>query len=94
MAKTSDGGEGAGPGGAAGVRRDRSALDDLPAPAGLCATCLHLEVVGSKRSVFVRCGLSDADARFPRYPRLPVRRCAGWQRDPGAGEDADEADVP
>ena len=94
MAEESSGRRGEGRSGAAGVRRDRSALDDLPAPAGLCATCTHLEVVGSKRSVFVRCGLSDADARFPRYPRLPVRRCAGWERDPDAVEGAGEGGVP
>lgn len=66
-----------------GARRDRAALASLPASPGLCATCVHLELVGSKTSVFVRCGLSDVDPRFPRYPPLPVRRCAGYEADPG-----------
>lgn len=56
---------------------DRSALARLPADPGLCADCVHLELQASQRSVFVRCGLSDSDPRFPRYPRLPVIACAG-----------------
>jgi len=71
------------PGG--GARRDRDLLARLTASPGLCATCRHLQLVGSRRSVFVRCGLSDADPRFPRYPPLPVRACAGWERDEGGG---------
>ena len=70
-----------------GARRDRAALASLPAPPGLCATCVHLELVGSRTSVFVRCLLSDADDRFPRYPPLPVRRCAGYQEDPAPVHD-------
>ena len=54
-------------------------LTDLATPAGLCATCEHLRVVASKRSVFVRCGLADTDPRFPKYPPLPVVVCAGYR---------------
>lgn len=61
---------------------DRSALDRLPVHPGLCAECVHLELQGSTRSVFARCGLSDADPRFPRYPRLPVRICSGHEPAP------------
>ena len=47
---------------------------------GLCANCEHMRVVRSdKGSEFYRCGLSDTDARFPKYPRIPVRECAGWK---------------
>lgn len=63
-----------------GAKRGRGALADLPTHPGLCATCVHLELVGSKRSVFVRCALSDEDPRFPRYPPLPVRACAGYEK--------------
>jgi hypothetical protein len=59
---------------------DRSALARLSAPPGLCATCTHLRLVASPRSVFVRCGLADSDPRFPRYPALPVLACAGYER--------------
>jgi hypothetical protein len=48
--------------------------------AGLCAACLHARRVESDRgSVFIRCALSEQDPRFPKYPRLPVLRCAGHE---------------
>jgi hypothetical protein len=72
----------AGERGRGGAARDRSALARLPTEPGLCATCAHLELVASRRSVFARCALSDSDPRFPRYPPLPVLRCAGWRREP------------
>lgn len=51
-----------------------------PQPAGLCATCVHARAITSDRgSTFVWCGLSKADPRFPKYPRLPVLACDGWQ---------------
>jgi len=54
--------------------------DRRPTPPGLCATCTHAQVVASsKGSTFYRCQLSETDARFPRYPALPVIVCAGYQ---------------
>ncbi len=50
----------------------------LAVSAGLCATCEHLRLLASKRSVFVRCGLAETDARFPKYPPLPVVACGGY----------------
>jgi len=45
---------------------------------GLCGHCANARVITNRRgSTFHRCALSDTDARFPRYPRLPVLRCAG-----------------
>ena len=52
----------------------------VPMPAGLCATCEHLRLQASKTSVFVRCGLAEVDARFAKYPPLPVVVCGGYQR--------------
>jgi hypothetical protein len=54
---------------------------------GLCADCVHKRVVQSARgSEFYLCQLSFTDARFPRYPPLPVVRCDGYRpaghRDP------------
>jgi hypothetical protein len=47
--------------------------------AGLCARCRHLQVVTSaKGSRFYLCRLSVVDARFPRYPPIPVVRCGGF----------------
>lgn len=55
---------------------------DLPAPPGLCAACVHRRLVASRRSVFLLCGLSETDPRFPRYPPLPVVACDGYRPRP------------
>lgn len=53
------------------------------APEGLCATCRHSRVVTSGRgSVFRLCERSRTDPRFPRYPRLPVVHCDGYEQAP------------
>ena len=49
-----------------------------PAPIGLCGTCSYRETVKGARSSFTRCGRSRTDPAFPRYPRLPVTACAGY----------------
>lgn len=47
---------------------------------GLCPACLHSRRVESARgSTFILCELSRTDPRFPKYPRLPVLSCAGYQ---------------
>ena len=49
-------------------------------PAGLCARCRHRRWIRSDRgSDFLLCRLSRTDARFRRYPTLPVLRCAGFR---------------
>jgi hypothetical protein len=49
-------------------------------PIGLCATCRHARVVQSARgSTFYFCRRAEADARFVKYPRLPVLHCAGYE---------------
>ena len=46
---------------------------------GLCATCLHVRVIGTDRdSRFYLCERSKTDPRFPRYPALPVVSCIGY----------------
>jgi hypothetical protein len=48
---------------------------------GLCATCLHQRVVRNTRgSSFSLCERSKTDPRFPRYPRLPVVACEGYEQ--------------
>jgi hypothetical protein len=50
--------------------------------AGLCESCSHAQIIDSRRgSRFWLCGLSRADPRFPKYPRLPVVRCGGYEAD-------------
>jgi hypothetical protein len=57
------------------------AMPTPPSP-GLCATCRWARVVESARgSAFLRCGRSDLDAAFRRYPPLPVLRCDGFEAD-------------
>ncbi len=47
---------------------------------GLCADCVHGQrVVSAKGSEFWRCAKSEPDPRFPKYPRLPVLRCEGYE---------------
>jgi hypothetical protein len=50
---------------------------------GLCAHCRHSRRIESDRgSIFFMCKLSFEDARFAKYPRLPVLACAGYQAEP------------
>jgi hypothetical protein len=52
--------------------------------AGLCDTCrLQQEVRNTRGSSFSLCTRSREDPAYPRYPRLPVLSCAGYERRPG-----------
>jgi hypothetical protein len=47
---------------------------------GMCATCVQVRRLQSDRgSVFFLCQLAFTDDRFPKYPRLPVLQCDGYQ---------------
>lgn len=47
---------------------------------GLCEKCKNVRVIVSDRgSRFYLCELSKSDPKFPKYPRLPVLQCAGYQ---------------
>jgi hypothetical protein len=49
-------------------------------PAGLCDRCRHArDILSDKGSRFVLCGRSHTDPHFPRYPRLPVLTCDGYE---------------
>jgi hypothetical protein len=53
--------------------------------AGLCATCAHVQIIRSDRgSIFYLCKLSAVDPRFPKYPRLPVLACTGYEERSGS----------
>ncbi|GAC1323806.1 MAG: hypothetical protein NVSMB25_20610 [Thermoleophilaceae bacterium] len=59
--------------------------------AGLCNLCEHQRVIRNTRgSSFSLCERSRTDPRFPRYPRLPVRDCSGYE--PRSGDARAEAD--
>ena len=47
---------------------------------GLCESCLwSRRVVSAKGSEFWLCGRSETDPGFPKYPRLPVLHCPGYE---------------
>jgi hypothetical protein len=48
--------------------------------AGLCFTCQHVRAVRTDRgSGFYQCQRSATDTRYPKYPRLPVIQCPGYE---------------
>ena len=53
------------------------------ADPGLCDACRHSRRVESARgSLFWLCRRSETDPAYPRYPRLPVVICPGFEADP------------
>lgn len=54
--------------------------DDVLAAAGLCGRCVHALVRPTRRgTTYLRCARAASDTRFPKYPQLPVRVCAGFE---------------
>ena len=48
--------------------------------AGLCESCAHQRVIRNTRgSSFSLCERSRSDPSYPKYPRLPVTECPGWE---------------
>ncbi|HET6832029.1 MAG TPA: hypothetical protein VFH44_11855 [Solirubrobacterales bacterium] len=48
--------------------------------AGLCDRCRHQRVVVNTRgSSFSLCERSRREPAYPKYPRLPVQACAGFE---------------
>ena len=71
-----------------------SARRKLGAAPGLCGTCVHAKLNETQRgTAYLRCTRAAWDARLPRYPRLPVTTCPGFEAqgfeaqgfEPGAG---------
>ena len=63
------------------------------ARVGLCVNCVHARRVEALRgAVFYRCGYSDVDPAFPKYPQLPVRECAAYEQGvPSSPLDSDDS---
>jgi propionyl-CoA synthetase len=52
----------------------------LGAEPGLCAGCQHAKLNQTRRgTAYLRCTRAEWDGRLPRYPRLPVAECAGFE---------------
>jgi len=59
-------------------------------PIGLCDLCVHQQRVPNTRgSVFSLCRRSKTDPSFPRYPRIPVTECRGFERRTGGAGGGD-----
>jgi hypothetical protein len=67
------------------------AWTSVPRPDfGLCDSCRHQRLVRNTRgSTFSLCGRSKDDPSYPRYPRVPVLECPGFEPE----EDGDEAET-
>jgi hypothetical protein len=53
--------------------------------AGLCDTCAHQRVIKNTRgSTFSMCERAKTQPEYPKYPRLPVRECPGYERVSGS----------
>src|SRR3990172_3270856 len=77
----------------------RMAMSLVPPSApepGLCAHCqCHRVVTSGRGSRFWLCGLAAVDARFVRYPRLPVLECRGFAAaldEPAGQQEAQDRD--
>lgn len=47
---------------------------------GLCARCVFMREIRSDRgSTFYMCQRSATDPSFPKYPRLPLLQCRGYE---------------
>jgi hypothetical protein len=51
----------------------------LGAEPGLCAACQHAKLNETRRgTAYLRCTRAAWDPELPRYPRLPVTQCWGF----------------
>lgn len=58
-------------------------LEGLKIRLGLCADCRFRRIITSDRgSHFYQCQRSLTDPTFPKYPRLPVLQCRGYEQLP------------
>jgi GNAT superfamily N-acetyltransferase len=58
-----------------------AAWRQLGAPAGLCETCAHAKLNATRKgTAYLRCTRATWDQRLPRYPRLPVIDCPGYEK--------------
>jgi hypothetical protein len=68
-----------------GTRANLGRLTRASFNPGLCADCIHAQqVMSARESNFLLCRLSFSDSKFPKYPRLPVLSCSGYEPAPQA----------
>jgi hypothetical protein len=55
-------------------------MDPSAERVGLCAGCRHVRRIATRRgSEFILCERAESQPEYPRYPRLPVTSCAGFE---------------
>lgn len=60
-------------------KRPSSDWQMLGDDAGCCSSCQHAKLNVTRRgTAYLRCLRAAWDPRLPRYPRLPVRDCPGF----------------
>jgi hypothetical protein len=53
----------------------------LGSAPGLCGACRHAKLNETRRgTAYLRCTRAAWDATLPRYPRLPVAQCTGFEQ--------------
>jgi hypothetical protein len=58
-------------------------LSQVRQSAGLCGSCRNAVLRTAHRGpVYLRCALAGIDARYSKYPRLPVIKCDGYLPEP------------
>ncbi len=59
--------------------------DTSDSTVGLCARCSHAQPVPHPRkgAPYWQCALWKVDRDYPRYPRLPVTSCDGFEQKEG-----------
>ena len=66
---------------------ERLASDDR---VGLCRGCRYAQRVSTPGYLYWMCRRSLTDPAYPKYPRLPIRSCAGYQ----SGEPSGAPEAP
>ena len=57
------------------------------AQVGLCLQCRQRRIVVSRAgSRFYLCERARTDPAYPKYPRLPVLQCAGYERNEASAQ--------
>ena len=52
----------------------------LKVSVGLCSDCRFMrQMLSDRGSTFYLCERAATDPKFPKYPRLPVLQCAGYE---------------
>lgn len=49
---------------------------------GLCGQCRFKRIIRSDKGIlYIQCERSTFDLSYPKYPRLPVTACEGFEQD-------------